>query len=242
VERSIARKLLDLNRRFYEAAGGEFAASRGRLHPGMVRALEMLDPRGGLLDLGCGHGRIARAWKAGSLPGEPSHYVGVENSRALLALAPPQEENLRFLAADLAEPGWEEEVRALGFPLETALCFSFLHHIPGRDLRLDLLRRTAGLLPPGGGLALSVWQFLHVPGLAARIRPWKEAGLDPGELDAGDLLYPWGGEGGPLRYVHHFREEEVRELLEEAGFQVLRAFRSDGRTGDLGLYLLGGKR
>ncbi len=238
MERSIAEKLLDLNARFYRVWGADFAATREGLHRGMERALEILSPRGGVLDVGCGHGRVARAWKEGRLPGSITHYAGVEQSRALLDLAPPEGPDLRFFRADLSAPGWGDQIRSLGFPLSTALCFSVLHHIPGRDRRLALLEETRSLLPPGGGLALSVWQFLHVPGMAARVKPWEEAGLREEEVEPGDLLYPWGTGGKALRYVHHFGEKELVSLLEEAGFRVERVYRSDGRTGDLGLYVL----
>ncbi len=238
MERSIAQRLLDLNRRFYRERGRDFAATREGLHEGMKKSLEILSPRGGVLDVGCGHGRIARTWKEGLLPGGITHYVGVEQSRALLALAPPEGPDLRFFQADLSRPGWSHPIRSLGFPLSAALCFSVLHHIPGRDRRLALLGGIGSLLPGGGDLALSVWQFLHVPGMAAKVKPWKEAGLREEDLEPGDVLYPWGKEGKALRYVHHFGEEELVSLVEEAGFQVERVFRSDGRTGDLGLYVL----
>ncbi len=241
MKRSIAERLLELNRRFYEGWGGEFASSRGRLHPGMERTFLELRPSGGLLDLGCGHGRLARAWKEGKIPGKITHYAGIEFSRALLGLAPAEEENLRFLQADLARPGWSGEIRRLGFPVETVVCFSVLHHLPGRENRLGLLEETRSLLPPGGALALSVWQFLHVPELAAKVLPWSEAGLEEGDLEPGDLLFPWGRGGKALRYVHHFDKGELEKLLREAGFRVGRVFRSDGRTGDLGLYVLARK-
>ncbi len=238
MKRSIAQRLLDLNRLFYREWGRDFAASREGLHKGMEESLEILSPRGGVLDVGCGHGRIARAWKGGILPEGITHYVGVEQSGALLDLAPPEGPFLRFFQVDLSCPGWSHPILSLGFPLSAALCFSVLHHIPGRDSRLALLGEIRSLLPPGGSLALSVWQFLHVPGMAAKVKPWKEAGLREEDVEPGDVLYPWGKEGKALRYVHHFGEGELVSLVEEAGFQVERIFRSDGRTGDLGLYVL----
>ncbi len=239
MERSAIQKLLDLNRRFYEERGAGFAATRKTLHPGMERALAELGRGKGLLDVGCGHGRVARAWKEGLLPPGYSWYVGVEQSRALLDLAPPEEEKTRFLQADLASPGWSAPIRSMGFPLDRAVCFSVLHHVPGREKREDLAREIRSLLPRGGKFAVSVWQFLHVPALASKVRPWSEIGLAGEDLEPGDLLYPWGGGAGEaLRYVHHFREEELLDLLEKTGFRPLLVFRSDGRTGDLGLYVL----
>ncbi len=242
MKRSIAQRLLDLNRRFYREWGGDFAASREGLHKGMEKSLEILSPRGGVLDVGCGHGRIARAWKSGLLPETITHYAGVEQSRTLLDLAPPEGPDLRFFQADLSRPGWSHPIRSLGFPLSTALCFSVLHHIPGRDKRLALLAEIRSLLSGGGGLALSVWQFLHVPAMAAKVKSWKEAGLREEDVEPGDVLYPWGKEGKALRYVHHFGEGELVSLVEETGFRVERVFRSDGRTGDLGLYVLARRR
>lgn len=236
---STARRLLRLNRTFYDRFAREFAVSRPSCPPGVVRVLNDLRGTRSLLDVGCGFGRVARALAAGEFGRPPDRYLGIDFSRELLGQAAREQgsERYAFLEADLTEPRWSDHPRLLGDRFDAALCFAVLFHIPGVRRRLRLLRRIHGLLASGGRAAVSVWQFLHVPRLADRVVPWTEAGIDPGELDPGDLLFDWRRGGRGLRYVHHFTPAELIEQCRRSGFDVIDSFRSDGRSRDLTFYL-----
>ena len=228
---SIAHRLLRLNHKFYNAFAADFAASRSRLQPGIMRALAALQPYHSLLDVGCGDGRVLEAGRR-SAPG--IRYVGVDFSRQLLRRAPTSP-RCDFIHADLASSGW---VAGLSGRFEAAVCFSLLHHIPGPRRQLRLLREINAVLQPGGRCALSVWQFLQLPRLRRKIMPWEQAGLTRAAVDPGDYLLDWRRGGHGLRYVHHFAADELTALCTRAGFHVDESFRSDGESGALGLYLL----
>ena len=99
-----------------------------------------------------------------------------------------------------------------------------LHHLPGVDARLGLLRQAQSLLQPGGLFIHSDWQFQHSPRLMARRQPWEMIGLDEEDVEAG--IPCWTGvtrcRGRPertgLRYVHLFTGEELEELARLSGF------------------------
>jgi SAM-dependent methyltransferase len=235
-----ARRLLRLNRAFYDAFATEFSDSRRALQPGIRRALRALGGFDSILDVGCGDGRIQRALADGIVDRRVSRYVGVDSSAELLGRAGPPIDPARgvsFVLSDLANPDWLGQV-ARYRPFDAAVCFSVLHHIPGARRRLRLLRAVRTVLRPGGRCAVSVWQFLHVRRLSRKIVPWSEVGLPPGDVDANDYLIDWRQGGQGLRYVHHFDEAELAGLCRSAGFRVLETFRSDGQTGDLGLYAI----
>ncbi len=237
----IARRLVDLNARLYEERAAEFAASRRLLHPGIVRFLEEVPPEKILLvDLGCGDGRVGRAWLAG---GPHRRYRGFDRSEALLARATAGSPPLGVARADFADPAWPQRVSLGEGEADVVVCFSVLHHLPGRTKRQRFLGQLAGLLRPDGIWALSVWQFFHIPELANRTLSKKEiqhrVGIDPEELERGDCLLDWRGGGRAWRYVHHYRPEELEEDCRAAGLDVLEGWTSDGRTGDLGLYRVG---
>ncbi len=228
---STAQQLLRLNREFYDTFAADFSASRSRLQPGIMRALAALRPYNSLLDVGCGDGRVLAARQ---LHTPTSHYLGVDFSRQLLRKTPTSP-SCDFIYANLASRGW-----ASGLPssFEASVCFSVLHHIPGKRRRLRLLREIITALQPGARCALSVWQFLELPRLRRKIVPWDQVGLTQNAVDTGDFLLDWRRGGNGLRYVHHFELAELNALCVHAGFHVDKSFRSDGESGALGLYLL----
>ena len=114
--------------------------------------------------------------------------------------------------------------------------FAVLHHIPSREMRLNILRVVRELLSDDGLFIHSNWQFLNSEKLKARIQPWDAAAISPSDVDAGDYLLDWRSGGEGLRYVHHFNELELNDLAGTTGFQAVETFSSDGETGNLGLY------
>lgn len=238
------QRLLTLNHTFYQKFGPAFAATRRRIQPGVRRVIAGLPVGGRILDLGCGSGALAleldRMWITGS-------YIGLDFSAELLAearsamkQAVPGGVDIRFAQADLTDSNWTE--LAAAFPVDVALAFAVLHHIPGRDTRARILRQLNDLLPEGGVFIHSEWQFQHSPRLMDRRVAWEAAGIDERELDPGDTLLDWRyalpgqPESTGLRYVHLFTREELADLAEETGFSIESEFESDGEGGRLGLY------
>jgi SAM-dependent methyltransferase len=236
-----AAHLIDLNHNFYENFGDSFSATRGRLQPGVLRILKNLNGDESILDLGCGNGQLAREL---ARRGHSGPYLGVDFSLPLLREARVQALGLpaTFLMADLTQfslLGGRLPIRQ-HWALVTA--FAVLHHIPGEELRLDILRTVLHLLEPEGRLVLSNWQFLNSEKLRGRIQPWEAAGLSSSDVDAGDYLLDWKRDGACLRYAHHFSAEELSHLAALAGFRVIDSFLSDGEGSKLGLYQIWKKR
>lgn len=225
-------RLLELNRQFYQTFALPFSATRQRLQPGVLKILEQIDPSADLLDLGCGNGELAhelaRCGHAGS-------YTGLDFSPALLEQAAAgQPSNFSYLQADLASADWN--VSLAGKHFDAILSFSVLHHLPGTELRLQIIKKLRSLLAEAGHFIHSEWQFLNSERLSRRIQPWEAIGLSGSEVDPGDYLLDWRQGGLGFRYVHHFSEPELAQLAEAAGFEVLESFLSDGADHRLGLY------
>ena len=229
---AVASQLLRLNLEFYQTLAAPFAQTRARLQPGVLRALTVLDSQGSVLDLGCGSGTLAREL---ARRGHRGPYLGVDSSPALLAEARRANlpDHFRLVEADLSHPGWPASVRG---PFVAVFAFAVLHHIPGEERRLRLARDLQALLHKDGAITLSTWDFLASDRLRSRIQPWGSIGLTQQDVDPGDYLLDWRQGGPGLRYVHHFSEEELRQLAAQAGLEVIEAWRSDGQGGRLGLY------
>ena len=266
MDSAAAACLLKINRDFYDQFGDSFSATRQRIQPGVRRVLDMLKGDEAILDLGCGNGELARVLARRNHRGS---YLGLDFSLPLLKKAESQLPALpvKFMQADLTSD-WDHVVAipslrgalcatkqspheleiASSHPTDAPrndifdliFCFAALHHIPGFELRLKILKKVRALLKPEGRFIHSNWQFLKSEKLKARIQPWEAAAISSLEVDAGDYLLDWRNGGTGLRYAHHFNEEELSQLAQAGGFRIVESFYSDGENNMLGLYQIWG--
>ncbi|MCJ7626273.1 MAG: class I SAM-dependent methyltransferase, partial [Anaerolineaceae bacterium] len=237
--------LLELNRRFYQTFGGAFAATRRRIQTGVKLAIDRLPDDGIWLDIGCGSGALAQQLLMHTR--RRGRYVGLDFSSSLLeearktvAVEPAGAFKVEFLQADLSDPTWEDILGDVSF--DVVLAFAVLHHLPGFDLRVRLMRQIREHLSPAGCFIHSEWQFQHSERLMARRVPWNTVGIADQDVETGDTLLDWRSslpgqkEKVGLRYVHLFTRAELLKLAETSGFKIVDEFESDGKGGRLGLY------
>jgi SAM-dependent methyltransferase len=237
VKADIAQRLIELNRRFYSDFSGPFSATRRRIQPGVRRIVDSLKGDETVLDLGCGNGELARTLARN---GHRGAYLGLDFSLPLLANAQSAPEGLsaEFREVDLIRlSAFSDQLSAIeDWSLITA--FAVLHHIPGQNLQVEILKTIHKLLAEDGRFIHSNWQFLNSPRLRGRVQKWSEIGLAESDVDENDYLLDWRSGGKGLRYVHHFSEEELAALAEISGFKTVEAFYSDGKEGNLAIYQL----
>lgn len=241
MDEEVVERLLALNRAFYTTFVRPFAASRPVSDPALTCILPHIPQRARVLDVGCGNGRLAILLDQER---PEATYLGVDAVEALIELARARTAGLvnvsaEFCVADVARPDWSRLCRApMGRPslaFDTAVALAVLHHIPGFDLRLSVLREIATLLVPGGRLILSTWQFLDSSRMRRKIVDWDELAIPQEALEPGDYLLDWKRGGQGLRYCHLVDVAEVERLAARSGFRVRRTFRAGGREGNLSL-------
>ena len=228
-----AKRLIELNREFYDRFGDSFSATRQRLQPGVKKILDSIQEDASVLDLGCGNGHFLHELIR---RGHKAPLLGMDFSLPLLRNA-ESAPGVEFREADLTKLSlFTDHFSPLTSHWSLITLFATLHHIPSNEIRVDILRTVKKLLKPDGKFILSNWQFLNSEKLTARIQPWNRVGLSDADVDEGDYLLDWRSGGEGLRYAHHFSGEELHGLAGQAGFKVEAEFLSDGENGRLGLY------
>jgi len=232
---TVAKRLIELNREFYTRFGDSFSATRQRIQPGVRRVLEILNGDENILDLGCGNGWLARELAE---RGHRGLYLGLDFSLPLLhdAESLPKNFPATFKEMDLTRLSSFSDQVLMNESWSLITAFAVLHHIPSRELQMNILQTIHHLLKPGGLFIHSNWQFLNSEKLKSRIQNWLKAGLSSNDVDPNDYLLDWRSGGNGLRYVHHFGEHELQELAGATGFHVTETYYSDGDGGRLGLY------
>jgi tRNA (uracil-5-)-methyltransferase TRM9 len=229
-----AIKILTLNHQFYQSFAEDFSATRQRLQPGVLNLLDRFLAAESILDLGCGNGELARELIKSEYKGI---YHGTDFSTILIENAGqdlPPGERIRFFELNLVLSSWENILPAASYDM--ILCLASLHHIPGAQERMRVIKNIRKHISNQGLFFLSNWQFLRSERFKDRILPWSSAGIQENEVDDGDYLLDWRRGGLGMRYVHHFSEEELAGLADEGGFTIQESFLSDGKEGNLSIY------
>jgi len=235
-------RLNGINQEFYQTFAQSFSQTRGRIQAGVRRILHQMPASGNFLDIGCGNGNLARAW---SQEGYRGAFTGIDFSAGLIHAAQADlisdspDQSFHFLHADLSSESWISVLPASRW--DVIFCFAVLHHIPDAAQRLRLCQQIRSLATHQTKLSVSVWQPLNSPRLTSRILDWKLVGMNEDQVEDGDVLIDWrahvnGMDKPAYRYVHIFKEPELIHLAENAGFLVKKAFYSDGKEKNLGLY------
>ena len=223
-------KLLEINRTFYEQFATAWDGTRQQPWPSFGRIAKTITPCDAFLDVGCGNGRLGRYLLDQAAI---QRYVGVDNSAGLLAAAQQLtagELHQRDLAAADSLAGLET--------FDAMACLAAMHHIPGEARRVRLLQEMSDHLKPDGLLFLSNFQFLANLRMEKKVLDWSEVGIDSAEVEPNDYLLSWHRGGNGTRYLNLINEDATERMVAQTDLTLIEMFRSDGKEGNLNLYVI----
>ena len=233
MDEQLVRQLIAINQKFYSEFASAFSETRSSVQTRLGRIVAYIGDAGKVLDIGCGNGRLAERLER---EGKRVHYIGVDASPQLITIASARKTQLRTVAADffvgdITQSSWSLPFADASFDIAIAL--AVLHHIPGFDLRVAVLRDIHALLKPGARLILTNWAFDRNERQRKRIVAWSDAGFDECVLEPGDALLAWKRGGVGYRYCHLITKEEMIRMAEASGFEVGKQYYADA---ELNLY------
>ena len=250
---STAERLSRVTSEFYAQQAQSFSATRQMPWQGWQRCLDampqlLVDEKPSVLDVGCGNLRFARFLRneAGIVPAK---YFAVDNCKPLVESgeADIHISELAFIELDVIKSLLDNTLSSrLTVPAcDLVVAFGFLHHVPGAQKRIQLLRTLLEKTKPGRFVCISFWQFMNSQKLAAKAQKTTAQGLhalgiDASELEEHDYLIGWQDKADTWRYCHHFSQDELDELLGSLGsdVRVCAQFSADGKDNNLNRYVI----
>ena len=253
ISASTAEQLSYVTSEFYTQQAQSFSATRQMPWQGWQQCLDAMPQLSAgeklsVLDVGCGNLRFAR-FLCDEVGIVPAKYFAVDNCKPLVESGEvgTHISELIFIELDVIKSLLDNTLSSrLTVPAcDLVVAFGFLHHVPGAQKRIQLLRTLLEKTKPGRFVCISFWQFMNSQKLAAKAQKTTAQGLhalgiDASELEEHDYLIGWQDKANTWRYCHHFSQEELDELLGSLGsdVHVCAQFSADGKDNNLNRYVI----
>ena len=235
--KKIIRQLNQINRDFYQQVGAEFAQTRIQPWPTWHELIKWIRPLFGslqpikVLDIGCGSGRW---WQfLNHKCPTPFQFIGIHNNQYLLHSArniSGDKKGVEWQKMDIVESLLDQTwpAKIVNFHPHLITAFGLFHHLPGSQLRKELLMEIKNWLNPSGFLIITSWNFLANSRLKKRALPLTKLDIPQSEIEPGDYLLDWADHQQVWRYCHAFSDQELTDLWLETGWKVIEQFTGDG--------------
>ncbi len=208
----------------YNRIAPYFSGTRYALWPELKQCKQYLTNGQRILDWGCGNGRLTSLFESH----REIEYYGVDQSEELLKIAAREHPyqasfgTVSFISTADAASNFAPDFFDLIF-----LIASF-HHLPDEASRLSVLKKMYTELKTGGRIIMTVWNLDSDWADNKKKQDWKQMGER-------DFLIPWKNPNGEVlcdRYYHSFEKQELRALIEQAGFVITTMEYGDGEWTD----------
>ena len=230
-------KLNQLNKEFYLKTSKHFNITRQFNWAGFTKLLPHL-PAGKaslqgrtlkVLDVGCGNGRFGEFLIN---KGKKIQYTGIDNNQDLLELAQEKLPKAKLINQDILKPiKIKEQFDLIGL-------FGVLHHVPGKETRLKLLKDLAKLLAPGGLLVFTNWHFNKFKRFNSYSVPSKKVGVNRDKLEDGDKILDWKRGVLAYRYCNLMPDSELKEIKSDLGLRLVDEYLADAKSGQGNRYVI----
>lgn len=194
---------------FYNAVADSFSETRQQHWEGWEKALPYFENCNRVLDLGCGNRRFTKFLNENGIS------CKVEN---------------------IDNFTWDEEVKQVDIieellndnlnldSYDVAVCFGVMHHLPGADMRLRLLKE----LTKSKIAIVSFWQFLRDERIFKKAKETTEVAksrLGIKNLEENDYFLSWKDRSDVFRFCHNFTDSEIDKF--KSSFNTIEDYTAD---------------
>lgn len=211
MQKNTAQQLLKKVQQDYNTIAKEFDQTRQHAWKEFEHFKPFIKSGQKIADIGCGNGRLYAHLKNNN----KIEYIGIDNSEELLKQAKKQNPEANFQYGDLTNIPIKDN------SIDTVTAIASFHHLPTIDLRKKSLSEFSRILKEKGTLIISVWNLFQ-PKYKKYI--WQarfKSIISLGKYSNRDTFIPWS-KSGIMRYYYAFTPKELKQLIENNGFQVLQ--------------------
>jgi SAM-dependent methyltransferase len=238
MDASIVKRILELNKDFYQFHAQAFSESRRYPFKGWGRALSSIigntnklsKNAADILDVASGNCRLFEYLQKNSKLN--FKYTGIDNCGPLMEIAKEKYskfKNFNQLGLDMIN-----DLDQVNTTFDLVCAFGITHHIPSEELRLKWFTTLSKLISSKGALIITFWYTKKV--LPEKVAPFKDA-----DLESGDKMLSWNNDAHHFRYVHIYPEKEIQlviSILAENGLKLVDRFDEDENQNSHNLYLI----
>ena len=209
-----SQKIIEKTRDDYDSIAEEWDLSRNRASQLKINLIENIEPKSGVLDIGCGN-----ALMFPFVLEKNAFYCGLDISKKLVEISKEkykkeiEERRAKFIVGGATELPFENE------EFDFLISFAVLHHIPSKELRKNFFKEIMRISKPKAKVKITVWNLYN---------EWANSRFDISNQlagkQSGDVIIPWKATRGKVinRFVHQFSKEELLFLAEDTGFKNIK--------------------
>ena len=198
-----AKQILEQNHAVYNTIAADFSRTRGFLWADLHPLKEYAKDVHTVVDIGCGNGRLYQLFSHMDV-----NYIGIDFSEELVAIARNRFPGARFFVSNMIKTSLQDSMA------DVIYCIAAFQHLPSREMRIQALQEMRRVLKPGGSIVMMNWNLFS---------DWAR---EKYESDgSGDFFVPWKNEEKEvlgLRYYHGFLLEELHELVQSVGLNIVK--------------------
>ncbi|MBU1085847.1 MAG: class I SAM-dependent methyltransferase [Candidatus Beckwithbacteria bacterium] len=231
MDQKTVKALNQLNIDFYEKVHEYFNTSRQFNWAGWGKLLSYLPTQAGLkvLDVGCGNGRFGEFLIKND---KKIDYVGIDNNQYLLDIAREKLPKAKLINQNILKP------IHLIKSFDLICLFGVLHHVPGKEIRLQLLKALKKLLKPNGLLVFTNWHFNKFKRFNSYIVPFEKVGLKKEDVEENDYILDWKKGVTAYRYCHLMDDNELEEIKRKLKMKLVDKYVADAKSGQGNEYVI----
>ncbi len=213
------KELLKMVRRNYEEIADEYHETRKKhLEPlwhNLIKLAKKVKGGEKVLDVGCGNGRLLEAFL-----GKELDYIGIDTNERLIQHAKSLYPERNFKVGDILKLGELNE-----FNFDYVFAVAIIHHLPGKELRVQALRQLKNKIKNNGRIVITVWNLWGQKKFRYLILKFFLLKLiKKNKMDLGDILFS-GFNVKSQRYYHAFTKRGLKRTAKKAGLKVEKIYR-----------------